>query len=227
MTLSEETIVGGRRDPDEDLVRRLRLGDEAAVETLVTKYGAKVYHLALKITRNPQDAQEVSQDALWNTVRKIGSFKGDAALGSWIYRITANAAYQRLRGRRFHEQSWEEVLPRFDRDGRLMEPPEDWSPRVEDALLVREARQTIQEAVDALPDDYRVAFLLHDVEGLPNPEIARALDLSLPAVKSRVHRARLFLRQALGAYFDRVRTGATPALAGHPGGAGGGEIPGA
>ena len=212
MEPSASTLAVERRDPDENLVRHLRQGDEAAAEELVAKYGAKVYQLALKITGNPTDAQEVSQDAFWNVVRKIASFKGEAALGSWIYRIAANAAYQRLRGRRPQEQSWEDVLPQFDGDGRLIEPHEDWSPNVEDAVLAVEARRVIQEAVDALPDDYRVAFLLHDVEGLPNPEIAQALEISLPAVKSRVHRARLFLRRELGAYFGRVKEGEAPTL---------------
>lgn len=205
MSTFESTLMVQSQDPDAQLVRQLRHGDDAAVEALVAKYGARVYQLALKITGNPQDAQEASQDALWNAVRKITSFKGEAALGSWVYRIAANAAYQRLRGRRPQEQSWENVLPRFDGDGRLIEPHEDWSPRVDDPLLVDEARRIIQKAVDALPDDYRVAFLLHDVEGLPNPEIARALDLSLPAVKSRIHRARLFLRRELGVYFGRAK----------------------
>lgn len=215
MTSLEPTRAVQHHDPDEDLVRQLRHGDDAAVETLVARYGAKVYQLALKIAGNPQDAQEVSQDALWNIVSKIGSFKGEAALGSWIYRITANAAYQRLRRRRPQEQLWEDVILRLGGEGKLAEPHEDWSPYVEDPVLVAEARKVIQNAVDALPDDYRVAFLLHDVEGLPNPEIARALDLSLPAVKSRIHRARLFLRRELGAYFDRVKrpeAGPLPAL---------------
>lgn len=214
MRPSDNTLALARQDPDEELVRQLRHGDSAAAEALVAKYGAKVYQLALKITGNPQDAQEVSQDALWNTVSKIASFKGEAVLGSWVYRITANAAYQRLRGRRGQERSWEDILPQFDGEGRLIEPHEDWSPRVEDPLLADEARRIIQGAVDALPDDYRVAFLLHDVEGLPNPEIARALDLSLPAVKSRVHRARLFLRRELGAYFDRVKRSEPPVASG-------------
>jgi RNA polymerase sigma-70 factor (ECF subfamily) len=212
MTSLAPTPTVDHHDPDEDLVRQLLHGDAAAVETLVARYGAKVYQLALKITGNPQDAQEVSQDALWSIVSKIGAFKGEAALESWIYRITANAAYQRLRRRRPQEQSWEDVVVRLDGEGKLAEPHEDWSPYVQDPALVAEARRVIQEAVDALPDDYRVAFLLHDVQGLPNPEIARALDLSLPAVKSRIHRARLFLRRELGAYFDRVKASEAEAI---------------
>ena len=137
-------------------------------------------------------------------VRKIASFKGESALGSWIYRITANAAYEKLRSRRGKEQvSWETLLPSFDGDGHLLEPGRDWTQQAEDPALQAEARQRLREAIDGLPADYRTAFALHDMEGLSNPEIAELLGISLPAVKSRVHRSRLFLRQRLAHYFGR------------------------
>ncbi len=189
---------------------RLRSGLSArtaeAIEALVHRFGAKTYRLALRLTGNPQDAEEVSQDVLWTVVRKIDTFKGESALGSWIYRITANAAYQKLRGRRGKEElSLEPLLPAFDADGHLADSVHDWSRVVEDPALQAEARQRLAAAVDTLPADYRTAFVLHDMEGLPNPEIAEMLGISLPAVKSRVHRARLFLRLRLAEYFDRAR----------------------
>jgi RNA polymerase sigma-70 factor (ECF subfamily) len=176
-----------------------------AVEELVHQYGPKIYRLALRITGNAEDAQEVSQDVLWTVARKIDTFKGESALGSWIYRIAANAAYQKLRSRRGRDEvSWESLLPAFDADGHLVEPIRDWSQAVEDPALQAEARRRLREAIDGLPPEYRTAFVLHDMEGLPNPEIAEMLSISLPAVKSRVHRSRLFLRQRLAEYFGRT-----------------------
>jgi RNA polymerase sigma-70 factor (ECF subfamily) len=188
--------------PDERLHQDLLLQAPGAVEALVHRYGVKIYRLALRITGNPDDAQEVSQDVLWTIVRKIGTFKGESALGSWIYRITANAAYEKLRRRRGKDEvSWEALFPAFDGDGHLVEAGHDWSQQAEDPALQAEARRRLRDAIDGLPADYRTAFVLHDMEGLSNPEIAEMLGISLPAVKSRVHRSRLFLRQRLGQYF--------------------------
>ena len=194
-----------RVDPDADLVARLRAGEPGAAERLVEVFGDRVYRLALRITGNTQDAEEVVQDALWTAARKIDTFKGEAAFGSWLYRITANAAYQKLRSRQSkqREVSWEELLPTFDEHGRAVDPSSaDWSARVEEPALQNELREILQSAIQDLPVDYRTAFLMHDVEGLSNPEIADTLHISLPAVKSRVHRSRLFLRQRLSQYLS-------------------------
>jgi RNA polymerase sigma-70 factor (ECF subfamily) len=197
--------TGPRRpDPDLALVERLRREDPEAAEALVDTYGSRVYRLALRITGNDQDAEEVAQDALWTAARKIHTFKGESAFGSWIYRITANAAYQKLRGRhgQRNEVSWEDLLPTFDGNGRNVDQGGDWSARVEEPALQAELREVLTGAIDALPPDYRTAFLMRDVEGLSNPEVAEALGISLPAVKSRVHRSRLFLRERLSRYLS-------------------------
>jgi RNA polymerase sigma-70 factor, ECF subfamily len=189
---------------DERLHQELLGGSSVAVEELVARFGSRIYRLAVRITGRPEDAQEVAQDVVWTVVRKIDTFKGESALGSWIYRITANAAYQKLRGRRGKEEvSWEEILPSFDADGHHLEAVRDWTTAFEDPAVQAEARQRLQAAIDSLPADYRTAFVLHDLEGLPNPEVAEMLGVSLPAVKSRVHRSRLFLRQRLADYFER------------------------
>jgi RNA polymerase sigma-70 factor (ECF subfamily) len=202
---TERAPVVSAETPDQRLHQDLLAQAPGAVEALVYRYGVKLYRLALRIMGNPEDAQEVSQDVLWTIVRKIGTFKGESALGSWIYRITANAAYEKLRSRRGKEQvSWEALLPAFDGDGHLLEPGRDWTQQAEDPALQAEARQRLREAIDSLPADYRTAFVLHDMEGLSNPEIAEMLGISLPAVKSRVHRSRLFLRQRLAHYFGRA-----------------------
>jgi len=193
-----------RVDRDAALLEGLRRGDEAASELLLDTYGDRVYRLAIRITGNEQDAEEVAQDALWTAARKIGTFKGESAFGSWVYRITANTAYQKLRGRRGrrNEVLWEDVQPAFDDQRRHVEPVTDWSGKVEEPALQTELRTVLTSAINDLPEDYRTAFLMHDVEGLSNPEIAETLHLSLPAVKSRVHRSRLFLRERLSRYME-------------------------
>jgi RNA polymerase sigma-70 factor (ECF subfamily) len=195
---------GQRIDVDADLLAALRREDEDAPGMLVERYGDRVYRLALRITGSPEDAEEVAQDALWTAARKIGTFKGESAFGSWVYRITANAAYMKLRARKSkgREIAMEDVIPSFDEDGVHFEPMDDWSPRVDEQALQHELRDVLQQAIDDLPPDYRTALVMHDIEGMSNPDIAETLGISLPAVKSRVHRSRLFVRQKLSDYLQ-------------------------
>jgi len=189
-------------DPDAALVAQLRRADTRAVETLVRAYGDRVYRLAIRITGNASDAEEVVQDALWTASRKIDTFRGTAAFGSWVYRITANAAYQKLRGRqsRRHEVPREDPVPSFDDNGQHAGVAGDWSRRLTDPAIEGELRRVLCAAIDELSPDYRTALLLRDVEGLSNLEIAETLQVRRGAIKSRVHRARLFLRTRLAAY---------------------------
>jgi RNA polymerase sigma-70 factor (ECF subfamily) len=193
-------------DRDADLVERLRRQEAGATEALVAAYGHRVYRLAIRITGNSSDAEEVVQDALWAASRKIDTFRGAAAFGSWVYRITANAAYQKRRGRRVerNEVSWEDLGPSFDETGQHVQPGLDWSPRLLDPALQAELHSVLRAAIDELPEEHRATFLLHDVEGLSNPEIAEMLQTKTATVKSRVHRARLFLRSRLAAYVGAV-----------------------
>jgi len=203
MTEPEPLPAGTPRvDRDATLLEGLRRGDAGAAELLLDTYGDRVYRLAIRITGNEQDAEEVAQDALWTAARKIDTFKGESAFGSWVYRITANTAYQKLRGRRGrrNEVLWDDLQPAFDEHRQHTEPVADWSGKVEEPALQTELRTVLTTAINDLPADYRMAFLMHDVEGLSNPEIAETLHLSLPAVKSRVHRSRLFLRERLSRY---------------------------
>jgi RNA polymerase sigma-70 factor (ECF subfamily) len=189
-------------DPDAALVAQLRRAEAGAAEALIGAFGDRVYRLAIRITGNASDAEEVVQDALWTASRKIDTFRGTAAFGSWVYRITANAAYQKLRGRpsRRNEVSWEDLGPAFDENGQHVEVAVDWSRRLKDPAIETELTSVLTAAIDELPADYRTAFVLHDVEGLSNPEIAETLQVTLAAIKSRVHRARLFLRRRLAGY---------------------------
>ena len=195
-------VEGARVDADAELVEALRRQEPDATERLVERFGDRVYRLTMRITGSKEDAEEAAQDALWTAARKIDSFKGESAFGSWLYRIAANSAYQKLRTRRqrSREIAIDEVLPTLDADGRHFEPMDDWSNRVDERALQGELRHVLEEAIAALPADYRTALVLHDVEGLSNPDIAESLGISLPAVKSRVHRSRLFVRQRLSEY---------------------------
>lgn len=196
-----------RVDPDAALVEALRRDDREAMERLVERYAERVYRLALRITGSREDAEEITQDALWTAGRKIHTFKGDSAFGSWLYRIAANAAYMKLRARRARgrEIGLEDVMPALDEGGVHFEPMDDWSPRVDEQALNAELRRILESAIDDLPPDYRTALVMHDMEGLSNPDIAETLGLSLPAVKSRIHRSRLFLRKRLAEYVGAAR----------------------
>src|SRR5438876_1253471 len=193
--------VADRRRPDRDLdlLEALRRREPMAAERLVTRYGDRAYRLASGITGNGQDAEEVVQDAFWTVVRKIDTFRGESAFGSWLYRIVANAAYQKLRGRRVRrgEISLDEVLPLFHENGEHAAPIADWSPSLDDQSRQTELRMALTAAIHELPPHYRTVLILHDVEGLSHIEAAESLGLSVPNVKSRVHRARLFLRKRL------------------------------
>jgi RNA polymerase sigma-70 factor (ECF subfamily) len=191
-----------RIDRDGSLVTALRRGDPTAAEDLVTGYGDRAYRLATRITCDPQDAEEAVQDAFLSAIRKIDSFCGESAFGSWLYRIVANAAYQRCRRRRRRgaDVSLDKLLPMFDEHGRHVAPVADWSMTVDDPARQTEVRMVLRTAIDELPADYRAIVLLRDVEGLSHHEIAETLGLTAVNAKSRVHRARLFLRKQLEAH---------------------------
>jgi RNA polymerase sigma-70 factor (ECF subfamily) len=177
----------------------LQSGDASAGEYLLAHYGDRAYRLAIGITRNAQDAEEAVQNAFWNIIRKIGTFRGDSALGSWIYRIVFNAAYQKLRSRarRCDDISLDEILPTFDEHGRHVDSIADWSGAVDDPAVQSELRTVLTAALDELPPEYRAVVVLRDVEGLSHRDIGEALGITVASAKTRVHRARLFLRKRL------------------------------
>ena len=198
----QATFVPTRMDRDQDLLAALRRREPLAAERLVSTYGERAYRLAIRITGNGEDAQEVVQDALWAVVRKIDMFRGEAAFGSWFYRIVANAAYQKLRGRQGgrREVSLDELLPLFDERGSHAAPVADGSPSAADPALQAELRTALTAAIEELPAAYRSVMVLRDIEGRSNAEIANALGLSIALVKTRAHRARLFLRKRLAEF---------------------------
>jgi RNA polymerase sigma-70 factor (ECF subfamily) len=194
---------------DDALIVRAKAGDFEAFEELVGRYQDKVYRLAFRFVRNETEAKEIVQDTLLSVWRKLDGFKGDSQFGSWLFRVTANAALMRLRSQRRHaEVSTEELPPGFldtpqSTYGQILAHGENWARRPDDELQSEELRQKIQAAVDALPDIYRTVFLVRDVDGLSTEETAEALQLSVPTVKTRLHRARMALRQTIGSYFGK------------------------
>ena len=191
-------------ESDLTLVERLRHGDTTALETLMARYTDRVYRLAYGITGNAADAEEVVQDVFLTVFRKIHTFEGRAALGSWIYRVTTNAALIKRRGRRSdREIPLEPSLPVFLPDGHRAGDPAflkaDWSQTPEADLLSKETRETLHRAIADLPDQYRAVVVLRDVQGLSNEEVADVVGESVACVKSRLHRARMALREELSA----------------------------
>ena len=198
-------------EADLKLVERLRGGDPAALETLMERYASRVYRLAHGITRNAADAEEVVQDVFLSCFRKIDSFESRAALGSWIYRIATNAALIKGRGKRAElEVALEDQLPTFLEDGHRAGDRAwllaDWSETPETALLSQETRSVLSQAIDRLPDHYRAVLVLRDVEGFSNEAVAEILGESVASVKSRLHRARMALREQLTGHFGPTRS---------------------
>jgi RNA polymerase sigma-70 factor, ECF subfamily len=189
-----------RTETDATLIERLRGGDATALERVMEQFAPRVYRLAYGITRNEADAEEVVQDVFLSLFRKIDGFEGRAALGTWIYRISVNAALIKRRGKRAElEVFLEDHLPTFREDGhregdRAMLLA-DWSETPEEELLSNETRRAVRRMIASLPDRYRVVLLLRDLEGLSNEETAEILGDSVASVKSRLHRARMALRE--------------------------------
>ena len=193
-------------EDDRELLTRAQAGDMSAFESLVGKHEDKVYGLALRMTRSEADAAEITQDTFLSAYQHLSEFRGEAAFGSWVHRIAANNALMRLRRQKVVDIVSDELAgPEFTERGSLADGPEsDWSKRADDKILEDELGRAIQAATDALPQGYREVFLLKDVEGLSYEEISEMLGISIPAVKSRLHRARLALREAIDAFYKEV-----------------------
>jgi len=187
---------------DAQLVARLKQRDKSALGELVQVHGAKMYGVALQFMRNEYDARDVMQDALVSIWNKIGSFEGKSAFTSWIYRVTANASLMALRKRKRREN--EVSLDAAASDDDDTPPPSlqlsDKGPLPDKVAMTGELGEQVRAAIERLPEPYRVVVLLRDVEELPMEEVMEATGLSEPALKSRLHRARLALRDALLPY---------------------------
>ena len=194
---------------ERDLVERARKRDVAAFEELVTRYRSKVYGLAVRMMQDSSDAEEIVQETFLSAWQNLPNFRGESAFGSWVYRICANFCLMRLRRKKVETTEAEATRepggePRFDTEGSLLNHPSyDWTRGTEEKALDNELRVAIERATDALPAEHRTVFLLKDIEGLSYEEIAETLGTTVPAVKSRLHRARLALREAIDAFYKQ------------------------
>jgi RNA polymerase sigma-70 factor (ECF subfamily) len=184
-------------EDDEALAARAAEGEEPAFEELVSRYQARVYRLAFRLTANEADARDVLQEAFLSAYRGLPRFRADSRFSTWLYRIATNAAlmHRRARARRPTE-SLEAFLPRFDADGVHAAEPADLlaASRAEELLDRKALAEKARAGLDRLPDIYRDAFVLRDLEELDTSEVAQLLGIEPAAVRQRVHRARLMLR---------------------------------
>lgn len=174
-------------------------------EEVFRVYGPRVYNLARRMLGNDADAEDVTQDVLLQVVRKLDTFRGESNLATWLHRVTVNAAlaHRRRRARR-EEREIQDPLNQFLESGQHNRPISAWTAPPDEALASRETSELIGRAIDRLPEAYRDVYVLADVEGMPNQEIADVLGLSLAAVKSRLHRGRLMMRDALAPHFEEA-----------------------
>ena len=187
-----------RKKSDNQLIEEFKRGNQFSFEELIGRYAGKAYSLALRLTRSQEDAEEVLQDVFVTVARKITNFEGKSSFSSWLYRVTVNASLMKLRKRK-QDQS---ILI------------EDVQPQVQEAVIMRSVERSaaeneasraevagaIEDAIRRLPDEYRPVFVLRDVDGLTSGEVSKILNLTIPAVKSRLHRSRIMLRRRLARF---------------------------
>src|SRR5713226_10617014 len=200
----QQQIAPEQGTADAELLARAQKGDLPAFETLVELHRDKVYGLALRMTRSDADASEITQETFLSAYQHMGEFRGEAAFGSWVHRIAAKHALMRLRHQNVVQAAEEELTgPEFNERGSWVEyPSNDWSRRADEKALDAELGTAIQQATDRLPNQYREVFVLKDVEGLSYEQISEITGDSIPAIKSRLHRARLELREAIDRFYN-------------------------
>jgi RNA polymerase sigma-70 factor (ECF subfamily) len=194
------------RTHDRQLIARLQARDESAVHELAERYSSRIYQLAYRHLKNREDAEEVTQDVLMKVYRKVGAFRGDAALSSWIYRITFNTAMSRLRNSRLARQAEQEkeralaAASAGDERPRTPRQTPDWSRMPDEEMLRTQMRDAVAQAIRELPEIYRAPVVLRDIQGLSTEEASTRLKLKDQTLKSRLHRGRLMLRERLQAF---------------------------
>ena len=180
-----------------ELIRGLTQKEEWAYRQLIDQWSDKLYRLAYRLLGKKEEAEEIVQEVLQKVVEKIDTFQGDSSLYTWMYRIAVNQSLMRLRTQKGKEfVSLEEHASEFENGIRVREIP-DWSKLPEELFAKKELHDFLQQCVDELPEDLKTAYLLKDVEGFSEEEVCTTLELSKPAMRNRVHRARLILREKL------------------------------
>jgi RNA polymerase sigma-70 factor (ECF subfamily) len=192
-----------QQNAERDLIGRMRARDGSAVTDLASLYGPRIQQLAFRYLKNWEDAEEVAQDVLLKVYRKIEAFRGDAALSSWIYRITFNTAMSRLRSGKSNRVA-EVQTPESHVEGmeHVTTEPADWTSLADDQVMRAQMRKKLIDALTHLPEVYRVPVLLRDINGLSTEEASAILKVKPQTLKSRLHRGRLILRKHLGEFSD-------------------------
>lgn len=190
------------------LIQRLRAGDHDAFDQIYRRHVSMVYRQAVRLMGNDAEAEEVAQEVFLAIYQKAKTFRGESAFSTWIYRLTVNMALTRLRRRgRREEVSFDDHLPRFQEDGHhQVRPVADWSHEVDAPLAQKEVRRILQQAIDQLSPLDKAVVVQSDLDGVANREIGENLGLSVPAVKARLHRARLFLRGRVAVHLGHSPT---------------------
>ena len=191
------------REDEHQLVAAAKSGDVTAFEELVSRYERKIFRLTMNITRNREDAEDAMQDAFLKSYSHLKTFQGDSRFYTWLVRIAANEALMRLRKRRPNQFSLDE--PMEGEEDLMPRELQDWGPGPEQRFAQTEMREILSGVIEELEPDYRIVFVLRDIEELSTEETAASLGISTPAVKSRLLRARLKLREKLNRYFQQGR----------------------
>ena len=199
--------IAGPVSEELTLVQAAKRGDDSAFEELVRRYDRNVFRIAQHITQNREDAEDVVQEAFLKAYGNLAQFQEQSKFYTWLVRIAVNEALMKLRRRKPERTvSLDEDIKTED-DSSLPREIADWSPNPEQQYTQAELREILSKTIQGLPPGFRTVFVLRDVEGLSTEETAAALELSVPAVKSRLLRARLQLRDRLGKYFQRRDSG--------------------
>jgi len=202
-----------QQNADSQLIGRMQAGDGTSVADLASTFGPRIHQLALRYVKNWEDAEEVTQDVLMKVFRKIDAFRGDAALSSWIYRITFNTAMSRLRSTRASRVTEVQKSELGSQEPeRAPSEPADWSSLADDHVLRAEMRERLIESLTHLPAVYRVPVILRDIQGLSTEEASAVLKVKPQTLKSRLHRGRLMLREHLADFAGGVMLHARESL---------------
>jgi len=190
-----------RKLEEKELAVKARSGDKSAFGELVKRFERKVYALAYRFTGNREDASDAMQEAFLQAWKKIGSFRGDSSFSTWLYRITVNVCLMKKRKKTLTTVSADRPAVMADSE-EISREPVDWSDDPMATLANSELKRKLDSALLEMPEEYRQAVVLKDIDGMRAADAAKALNISLAALKSRLHRGRLFLRGKLSAYFE-------------------------
>lgn len=190
------------KSEETELIEGLRRGREDAYRTLIDRYSDKLYHLALRILRQEEDAREILQEVFVKVLKKVGEFQGGSSLYTWLYRVTVNESLMRRRERAGHpqEESFEDLLPRYE-FGYLVDDTRDWTQGADRRFESEEFHELVRKLVDELPEELKTAYVLKDLEEISEDEVCGILDITKPTMKNRVHRARLILRKRIEKHY--------------------------